>query len=451
MGVVYQPHQIKASNKLVSSPRGGLVYHGLGSGKTLTAIRTAEQYGGAIVILPASLADNFRKELKKAGATGRYEIYSYAKYVRNPVPLDGKVVILDEAHRIRNSSGKTAQSIRDSAKYAKKVIMLTGTPILNKPYEVASLINTISGSDTLPISEKAFNSEYIGVKKVYPGLIGRLRGISPSEVTYFKNRDQFQDLTKGMVSYYGYQDKSLYPSVESHLHKIPMTKDQERVYRDFERQHTNPSIRWKIKNNLPPDKSEATLVNRFMMTSRQLTNSQKKFTTHVSEDTNPKVSLILKDIKRTGQPTLVYSNFLGSGIDLLKAGLEENHISYGLVTGRESRDDKTRAVNEYNSGLIRVLIISTAGSEGLDLKNTRNVHILEPHWNQSKLNQVVGRAARYQSHIDLPEDQRKVKVHTYLSTKRNGGATADTYLHHMSEQKESLNRQFLSALQQQGV
>jgi hypothetical protein len=46
---------------------------------------------------------------------------------------------------------------------------------------------------------------------------------------------------------------------------------------------------------------------------------------------------------------------------------------------------------------------------------TGGVHILEPHFNDEKINQVIGRAARYESHANLPEEDRNVQVYKYQS------------------------------------
>jgi SNF2 family DNA or RNA helicase len=110
---------------------------------------------------------------------------------------------------------------------------------------------------------------------------------------------------------------------------------------------------------------------------------------------------------------------------------------------------RTQAVNSYNGTLegkyqdnkVNILFISSAGSEGLDLKNTRDVIILEPHWNNEKLNQVIGRAVRYQSHIFLPKSQQKVYIYKLLLKKPIKKAnydttdSADEILYGMSEEK----------------
>jgi hypothetical protein len=71
--------------------------------------------------------------------------------------------------------------------------------------------------------------------------------------------------------------------------------------------------------------------------------------------------------------------------------------------------------------LCRVFCITSAGAEGLSLKNVRRVHIMEPYWNDVRLAQVKGRAVRICSHMELPYDpdptknQRTVEVFTYVS------------------------------------
>ena len=60
-------------------------------------------------------------------------------------------------------------------------------------------------------------------------------------------------------------------------------------------------------------------------------------------------------------------------------------------------------------------MISSAGSEGLDLKNIRQIHIMEPYWNEVRVKQVIGRGVRNNSHKDLPPKDRNVTVFRYFS------------------------------------
>ena len=61
-------------------------------------------------------------------------------------------------------------------------------------------------------------------------------------------------------------------------------------------------------------------------------------------------------------------------------------------------------------------MITSSGAEGINLKNTRFVHITEPYWHLVRTEQVIGRARRICSHHELPEELRTVKVFLYIST-----------------------------------
>ena len=109
-----------------------------------------------------------------------------------------------------------------------------------------------------------------------------------------------------------------------------------------------------------------------------------------------------------------------------------------LYTGTESIEEKEIIRNVYNSNweyvpvsisnkllekaknnnlgeIIKLMMITSSGAEGINLKNTRFVHIVEPYWHMVRIEQVVGRARRICSHQSLPEDMRNVKVFLYTS------------------------------------
>lgn len=75
--------------------------------------------------------------------------------------------------------------------------------------------------------------------------------------------------------------------------------------------------------------------------------------------------------------------------------------------------------------LCRVFCITSAGAEGLSLRNVRRVHIMEPYWNHVRTDQVKGRAVRICSHVDLEYssdpalNERTVEVYTYCSVFSN--------------------------------
>jgi hypothetical protein len=79
------------------------------------------------------------------------------------------------------------------------------------------------------------------------------------------------------------------------------------------------------------------------------------------------------------------------------------------------RDDLLRiSGNNFYGEVINTLMISASGAEGINLRNVRYVHILEPYWHPVRIEQVVGRARRICSHQDLPAELRTVNVFLYL-------------------------------------
>jgi len=119
-----------------------------------------------------------------------------------------------------------------------------------------------------------------------------------------------------------------------------------------------------------------------------------------------------------------------------------------LYTGTETAEEKEILRNIYNSAwefvppnlvaqlrtvnannfmgeLIKIFMITSSGAEGINLRNTRFVHIVEPYWNMVRMEQVIGRARRICSHKDLPEALRTVKVFIYLTILSESQKTDD--------------------------
>ena len=77
---------------------------------------------------------------------------------------------------------------------------------------------------------------------------------------------------------------------------------------------------------------------------------------------------------------------------------------------------KAKSSNNNLGEIIKVLMITSAGSEGINLRNTRYVHIMEPYWHPVRVEQVIGRARRICSHQSLPKELQTVEVFIYIMT-----------------------------------
>lgn len=169
--------------------------------------------------------------------------------------------------------------------------------------------------------------------------------------------------------------------------------------------------------------------------------------------------------------------------------------AFALYTGTESAEEKEIIRNIYNSTwkdvpssiveqlqgksannfygeIIKVLMITASGAEGIDLKNVRFVHLTESYWHPVRLEQVIGRAKRICSHNDLPDELQTVEVFLYLMTFTEDQIdnklstelklkdrsdidrrpiTTDEKLFEVSNIKENINKQILQAIKETSI
>ena len=200
-------------------------------------------------------------------------------------------------------------------------------------------------------------------------------------------------------------------------------------------------------------------MNAFLSAPRQISNIPGDFNTSAGDKDAPKLVRAVQEIRNRikADPNyrgVTYSTYLGHG--LLPMQTQLMGVPTGVFTGEDSARRKTDLVEAYNSGKIKQLLLSGSGAEGLDLKGTKLMQILEPHWNNPLLDQVKARAVRYMSHAALPENERKVEIQNYQATLpetgwwlwKNREKSSDVYMDEIAKQKEHLNNQFLSALQE---
>jgi superfamily II DNA or RNA helicase len=413
-----KPHQKFVVDYMKKSDQKGIIiYHGLGSGKTITAISIANLYNeNVICIVPASMRTQWVLEINKTKSNlNKFNIMSYERFnkeiMKEPLLLNDKIVIIDEAHRIRNITSQKSYYMEKYAENAKKIILLTGTIMVNSPHDIGVLVNIIKKRNFMPTNEEHFNNEF----KI---------------IAEFKNR------VKCLFSYYMPNNLDDYPEINKIIKNIPMSGKQLELY-------------IKLSNNL--SQQERDMINHgnllirnkhfnsFLNITRQLSNIVK------NEETSRKLEQIIKYCKLGPKPSIVYSNWLESGIYPMAKLLEKNNIRFLQFTGELNDKQKRNVVELYNNRKIDVLLLSSSGGEGLDLKNTRQIHIMEPHWNIAKINQVIGRGRRYKSHEYLPKNEKIVDVFFWVSTIKNE-MSVDQYLYRISKNKQNLMKIFNDAI-----
>ena len=181
-----------------------------------------------------------------------------------------------------------------------------------------------------------------------------------------------------------------------------------------------------------------------------------------------KIKTICDRIVKSKGVILVYSQYIDAGLVPLALALEEQGFSragntsslfssnptkkvkgfnYVMITGDKGfspnpSEDIKLATNDnnINGEIVKVILISQTGTEGLDLKFIRQVHVMEPWYNMNRIEQIFGRAIRTCSHKLLPFNERNVELYLYASVLRDNGReeTADLYIYRLAEIKALL-------------
>jgi hypothetical protein len=116
---------------------------------------------------------------------------------------------------------------------------------------------------------------------------------------------------------------------------------------------------------------------------------------------------------------------------------------YAMITGETrlspNNDFEVKGLtgeDNTDGNKVKVVLISKAGSEGIDFKFIRQVHILEPWYNMNRIEQIIGRAVRNFSHKDLPFEKRNVEIFMYGTILGdNKEEAADLYVYRVAEYK----------------
>ena len=113
--------------------------------------------------------------------------------------------------------------------------------------------------------------------------------------------------------------------------------------------------------------------------------------------------------------------------------------------------------NQKKGDIVKAMLITKSSSEGISLNNTRFVHIIDPYWNPSVTQQVIGRARRFGSHDTLDKSEQNIKVFKYFMEikKQKDGMkskdSTDVVLKKLSEGKLRVMNRFLDMIKSASV
>ena len=488
--------------------KGILLYHKIGAGKTCAAVNIAEQWKHKkkiMFVCPASLIGNMYKELRTQCAGNEYisekerkelsesepgsdlydeilekvkrridkyyTILSYNKFIdlsqRNKIDLTNSILIIDEVQNIVSEHGTYYKTFLKEIKTGPKslrVIIMSATPIFDKPIELALTINLLGPDEPFPINPK-FNDTFLKQVK------------TKDYYTYdIKNANKLKKLLTGYVSYFKGAPDYVFPKKTIKIVRCRMSSYQYSCYKTVEGEEGGLQIGDILK-----------LPNNFYIGSRMISNvafpdrliKEDGYNAFNGSALDYKKNLekysikfykILKNIKKCKGTCFVYSNFREyGGLQSLIKVLEYNGFKnfnkdgpgknrYAIWSGDEAllvkeytKDFFNKKENE-NGSYLKVILGSPAIKEGVSLLRVRQVHIMEPYWNMSRLEQVMGRAVRFCSHKDMPSEDREVKIYIYIAADpSNNKLTVDRHILNMAFSKDKLTKQFEQVIKDSAV
>jgi hypothetical protein len=519
---------------------------------------------------------------------------NFKKLTASGNPFSNKVVVIDEAHnfvsRIVNQLADPthpSMQLYDLLMKAEKckIILLTGTPVINYSHEVSILFNILKGyivtyscqskikeaelrealpdtdmiysiGETMFFTQLPYGFTFDSNKAVYTDydsssyqdrlekflgkkIIVKQQTLLPDSKKEFEaqyiqgsalvNKNKLMFRISGLSSFFPDLTQLMPKLREPILHRILMSKvqlDEYSIVRSEERK------REKVKKNpkdddipgtyrihsrlicnttypkevrkMRPGKEEAEIdVEEPTRDLEQFFKAidQSDYTANII-DYSPKYEEMIRVIQYNKGLHLVYSQFLTiEGIALFSKVLDSKKYTefkliknkeewelnvddvskpmYVTYIGTKSQEEKELIRSIFNKDWknvpeklhkqveninIQIFMITSAGAEGISLKEVQYVHIMEPYWNPVRIDQVIGRARRICSHKDLPEKEQFVEVHLYVmifpesiseelkeDVVENKPGSTDEFLFSISKRKRELNMSIMDCVKKSSI
>jgi superfamily II DNA or RNA helicase len=402
----------------------------------------------------------FTKNLKNKSNGEKHSLY------------ENTLFIVDEAHNLRMSSDPEERNIYREIYglfhllKSRKILLLTGTPMKDKPEEIIDLLNLIL-KDKLTIedlqNEKVFKSKingYVSYLRAMTSDIDRIEvGQLIGKLKHFKIYPVIMDKFQA----------NLYMSAK-------LKDEEERSIFNYSRQASSlvfPDQTYGkngFETNIVKTGSGYKFVN--MALQQEMKNNLRLYSAKYAD-------LIerLNDDFSKGKLSFVFSEFVkGSGLLVLSLLLELNGYvnatvnsnfvkpqkRFVIFTNETSTDTQTRRlINIFNSSknkngrYISTILGSRVIMEGFTFKNIQSEYILTPHWNYSETSQIIARGLRLGSHNDLIKDGTldiRIDIYQYVALPSSDESkfeeSIDLHMYQIAEVKDFENQKIIRYLKE---
>lgn len=483
-----------------------------------------------LVIIYQQLRDKVIKQEKDASKHEKLFQDKIKEY------FSDRLIIIDEAHRLRTSTDKTtkqsAQIFYSILKNTQnvKLVLLTATPMFNNANEIVWLLNLLLTNDKRPnlkasdVFDKTGVLTPSGKKKLIEasrGYVSYMRGENPFTFPFRLypsiNNDQnvmktfpsmdisrkrikedekikFLEIVGSQMSEY---QKAVYTqfkrrvtlneaeeeNVNVSLEDLEQGEESSELSNDLHSIHQISNIVYPVSDIQDPMEARKTFGksgfdNTFVNTAKKglrYKYSHECLAKHgeiLSYGQIGKYAAKMKSaidyIINSKGTVFVYSRYYPAGVVPLAIALEHigftkynaNNItadnltvddkfkgkkrpSYIIISSKSelspNNDKEIEAVKSKenaNGEIIKVVLATSVAAEGIDFKRMREVHIIEPWYNLNLSEQIVGRALRTCSHIDMPKEERNVTIFHHAAKYTEQEESIDIRTYRIAERKQ---------------
>ena len=417
-GLAYLPYQ-KAflaymRTILAAGKVGVLLADQMGLGKTIQALGaindSPDRFRKVLVICPASLKLNWAREAEKwlikkptiaiptpKAPDGISEAslviinYDIAGKLREKLSeVEWDLIVCDEAHSLKNTKAARTKAILGGGRErlpslkTKFWLMMTGTPILNRPTELWTMIKTLD-KDGLGADFLGYHRRYCDAKKTRFGW----------DFSGHSNESELQDKLRGRFMIRRLKNEVLTELPEKRRVIIPLDasgKTKQLVLGELAAKSKLEEITDKIKARGEEPGAEAIVAElkaKCSMLIAEMTKLRHDLGTAKAAECK---SLLIS--KAESEPTLIFCHH-HDAIDSVLASLQSAGLRAAKFDGRDSLQVRDQLVSDFQAGLFDALVLQiTAAGMGLTLTESKSVVFLEMDWTPGKMAQAEDRAHR---------------------------------------------------------
>jgi superfamily II DNA or RNA helicase len=365
--LILKPFQAEDVATLMANNYRAIVANAPGTGKTIITLACVKRdfikLTPTVIVCPASVVTNWCREARKwlghdirihaiADTTSpmprvgnvHIVVVSWALMamrVREIAALGPRFLVADEAHYAKSDVAMRTRCLAALAKRTPHVVLLTGTPIINKKAELDTL-QELFGTTEVPMLRRF-------LEEAVPEIPVKTRNTLP----------------------------------------ITIRPDDMREYRKAEEEFSSwlqGELQTRMSAGMARITAQRALAAEALVKSGYLRRLLGKAKVYAAADW-------VSRAVRLGEPVVVFCEHQ-EVIAMLQELLRKQRIGNVVISGEVSRRERQRAIDAFQAGMVPVFIGTKAASTGITLVRSRHLMFLERYWTSAEEEQAEDRIRR---------------------------------------------------------